>query len=191
MKKIIALALAALIVCALPVMALAVDSPAAQEVVKIVVQKGKNDVSENQTVEVVRGTGTITVTADPTQGTFREWMIYKVEDDAATGAAIGELTAAAKYTKAVEGTDYEIVSGTLTTSPLTVKPLTDIVITGNYNKTVTTTDGKTQEVKMITDPQTGEAKETSPKTGANTAILVVIAVLALAGAGVATKKVLA
>lgn len=176
MKKFIALALAALIVCALPVMALAVDSPAAQEMVKVVIQKATAD-GGNQTVEIVRGTGTITVTADPTQGTFREWMIYKVEDDAATGAAIGDVTAAAKYTKAVQGTDYEIVSGTLTTSPLTVRPLTDIVITGNYDK-------------KITDPQTGEMKDTAPQTG-YTVLFAVIAVLALAGAGFATKKVLA
>ena len=191
MKKFIALALVALIVCALPVMALAADSPAAEEMVKVVIQKGTTD-SQKQTNDVVRGRGTITVTADPTQGTFREWIIYKVTDDAATGAAIADVTAATKYTKAVEGTDYEVVSGTLTTSPLTVRPLTDIVITGNYNKTVTnTTTGKTEVVKMITDPQTGAVTETSPKTGVNTAILVVIAVLALAGAGVATKKVLA
>ena len=178
MKKFIALALAALIVCALPVMALAVDSPAATEMTKIVVQKATIQGVENTTVEVARGTGTITVVADPTQGIFREWMVYKVEDDAATGAAIGDVTAATKYTKAVQGTDYEIVSGTLTTSPLTVRPLTDIVITGNYDK-------------KITDPQTGEMKETAPKTGANAVVFAVVAVLALAGAGIATKKVLA
>lgn len=177
MKKFIALALASLIVCALPVMALAVDSPVAPEKIKIVVQRGTIEGNTTNTVEVSSGTGTITVVADPTKGTFREWMVYKVEDDSATGAAIGDVTAAVKYTKAVQGTDYEIVSGSLTTSPMTVRPMTDIVITGNYDKT-------------ITDPQTGEAKDTAPKTG-YTAIFAVIAVLALVGAGVATKKVLA
>lgn len=178
MKKFIALALAALIVCALPVMALAADSPAAEETIKVTIQKATADGASNKTVEVVRGQGTITVVADPTQGTFREWTIFKVETTNAQSGAIGTLTAETKYSVAKEGTDYTIVDGTLKTSPLTVKPLTDIVICGNYDS-------------KITDPQTGEAKENAPKTGANTVAMVVIAVLALAGAGVATKKVLA
>ena len=178
MKKLIALALAALIVCALPVMAMAepTPSPEAPNLVHINIRKGTIQGSTNNAA-TTDGQGNITVVADPTLGKFNNWTIFKVVDGQAQQAAIG-TTAETKYVAAVEGVDYVIVSGTLTTTTLTVRPLTDLVICGNY-------DGK------ITDPKTGESGSTAPKTGANTAVLIVVAALALAGAGYATKKGLA
>ena len=178
MKKLIALALAALIVCSLTVTAFAkIDSPVAPSQLTIAVKKGNIEGTAAKEVTLTTGQGnTITVTADNTYGTFNKWMIYKAKDTAQ--AAIGD-TAAVQYVEAVAGTDYTIVSGSLTATTLTLTPATDLVITANYN-------GK------ITDPQPGEdSGSTAPKTGADVAILIAIAALALAGAGFATKKVLA
>ena len=176
MKRLIALALAALIVCSLTVTAFAAGSPVAPKVINTTIQKGTINGATNNAA-TTDGNGTITVVADPTLGTFNNWTVFKVVDGTQQ-AAIGD-TAEIKYVTAVEGTDYVIVAGSLTSSTMTVRPLTDLVICGNYN-------GK------VTDPKTGEdSGSTAPKTGADVAILLAVAALALAGAGFATKKVLA
>ena len=70
------------------------------------------------------------------------------------------------YVEAIEGIHYTIASGSLTSDVLTIVPLGDVVICGNYN-------GKT----------------TSPKTGDYSVYFALIALLSLAGVAVASKKV--
>ena len=173
MKKILALLLAALIVCALPVVAMAAKNPSSEKVFQVTVQKGAVDGQTADKSQVtVAENGAITMKAVESAGKFNSWKVYKAVD--ATAAAAANV----KYVEATANVDYVIVSGSLTESTITIKPLTDIVVCGNY-------DGK------ITDPQTGNASSVSDKTGYNFALLAVVCVLAVAGAGVAAKKAIA
>lgn len=185
MKKLLALVLAVLVVCAVPAMAFAADSPGGKKIYNVTVQKASIDGTDKTQTTVDDG-GNITVKVDASVGTFNNWKIYKVSTttaDAGVAAeaavlTVGDLTAATKYVEAVEGTDYTIVSGSLKSTTVTVKPLTDIVICANYNN-------------MLTDPQTGSMNEKAPQTGVNVALLVFVCALSLAGVGVAVKKVVA
>ncbi len=167
MKKLIALVIAVLVICAVPAMAFAADSPSGEKVYNVTVQKADIDGTDKTQVTVDEG-GNIVVKADATVGTFNSWKIYKLEG---TGTS-------AKYVEAVAGTDYTVVTGTMKDASLTVKPLTDIVICANYDD-------------KLTDPKTGDMSEEAPKTGANIALLVFVCTLSLAGAGVAAKKIAA
>lgn len=167
MKKLIALVIAVLVICAVPAMAFAADSPNAEKVYNVTVQKADID-GTDKTQTTVKENGNVVVKADTAVGTFNSWKIYKLEG---TGAS-------AKYVEAVAGTDYTVVTGTLKDASLTVKPLTDIVICANYNN-------------KLTDPKTGDMSEEAPKTGASVALLAFVCTLSLAGAGVAAKKIAA
>ncbi len=177
MKKIIALILAAMIVCALPAMAFAADSPSGAKTFSITVQKADVEGTDKTQITVNEG-GTVTAKVDKEVGTFNNWKIYKVVDSGASQLTVGELSAAAKYVEAVANTDYVLVTGTLKDTTITVKPLTDIVICANYNN-------------KITDPMTGNMTQNAPQTGSNVALLVFIGAVALAGVAVVTKKVVA
>jgi hypothetical protein len=99
----------------------------------------------------------LTVSPNPKFGTFNNWSVYlsvKGED--------GKQT----FVEAIEGVHYTIANGSLTSDILTVIPLADIVICGNYN-------GKT----------------TSPKTADYSAYFALIAIISLAGIAVTSKKV--
>lgn len=167
MKKLIALVIAVLVICAVPAMAFAANSPSGEKVINVSVQKADIDGSDKTQVTVKEG-GSVSVKTDASVGTFNNWKIYKVTG---TGTA-------AKYVEAVAGTDYTVVTGTLKDAALTVKPLTDIVICANYNN-------------KLTDPKTGDMSEEAPKTGASVALLAFVCTLSLAGAGVAAKKIAA
>lgn len=157
MKKVFAVILAVVLVMSLSVTAFAaVQSPEGVSLHKVYVINGSG--AKTETIEVAIGES-VTVTADPSKGTFDKWIVYKADG-----------------TPAVEGKDYTLVSGTMTSSSLTLIPLTNLIITGNYN-------GKDTQIELGTD------EPFSPQTGDTTVMLLVsVMALALAGAGVAKKQ---
>ena len=157
MKKVFAVVLAVILVMSLSVTAFAaVQSPQGVSVYKVYVINGSG--AKTQVTEVTVGES-ITLTADPEMGKFDKWMIYKMD---------GSL--------AVEGEDYTIVSGSLTTETITLIPLANIIITGNYNGKITKFD--------ITNDE-----PVSPQTGDTSVVMLgAMMVLALAGAVVVKKQ---
>lgn len=157
MKKVFAVMLAVVLVMSLSVTAFAaVSSPEGVSYYKVYIINGDGADTEIQKVAVGES---VTLTADPKMGEFNKWMVYKADG-----------------TTAVEGEDYEIVSGTMTSSPLTLIPLANIIITGNYN-------GKITHFEITND------EPTSPQTGDTIVYaLGAVMVLALAGATVAKKQ---
>lgn len=157
MKKVFAILLAAMLVMSLSVTAFAVGaSPEGVSYHKIYIINGSGADTHTQKVSIGEK---VTLIADPKQGDFDEWKIFKADG-----------------TPAVEGKDYTIVSGSLTSSPLVIIPMTNLIITGNYNGVNTEFDINNGEV---TSPQTSD-----------TAVYVLcsVMVLALAGAVVAKKQ---
>lgn len=157
MKKVCAVILAVVLVMSLSVTAFAaVASPEGVSYYKVYIINGQG--AETIITEVEVGES-ITLTADPKMGKFDKWMIYKPDG-----------------TPAVEGVDYKILSGSLTTSPCTIIPLANIIITGNYNGKITT-------FKIFND------EPTSPQTGDVVVYaLGAVMMLSLAGATVAKKQ---
>lgn len=140
MKKVITLAVALLLVSVLSVTAFAAPSITVPDYEEF----------DGGVVEIVKDANTdeVTYTADPDKGyEFVEWII--------TG---------------VEGVDYEIVSGSIDGSPITIRPLTDkFSIEPDFSKI----------------GGSGSGSDTSPKNGDFAAT----AVLAVAALGLlATKK---
>ncbi len=193
MKKIIALVLSIVLVCCFSVTAFAADSPVAGSKETVIIRKavatGEDGADMKADVEyAVKDGAVITVKADETKyGKFDSWSIYK--DTAAEGTAApaksGIMTlsvlnlATATAPAAVEGTDYEIISGSLTSKELTVKINSDVIICGNY-------DG------VITDPNVDGNKDdssSSPTTGDMTAFYAIAVILSLAVFAFSVKKV--
>lgn len=115
------------------------------------------------------GQTTITYTKTPTEPgyQFDGWTITK-EDG----------------TTAVKDTDYELVSGTLMSDTIVIKPLNDLKVTENYSKiaettVVTTTKAPGPEDNGPTSPDTG---------GSNLPALAAVALLAMTAAFVAKKR---
>ncbi len=190
MKKIIALVLSIVLVCCFSVTAFAASSPVAGEKYSVMIRKavGNDPISKPDIEYTVEKDTLITVKADEAKyGKFDSWSIYK--DTAAEGTAApaksGIMTlsvlnlATATAPAAVEGTDYEIVSGSLTAKELTVKVNNDVIICGNYG-------GK------ITDPAVNSNSDNSanaPQTGDMTAVYMAVIVLAVVAFGFGVKKV--
>lgn len=193
MKKIIALVLSVVMLCCFSVTAFAADSPTATEKVVITIRKadvtnptGKEDVEYT----FDKGT-TITVKADEeAYGTFKNWSVYKVtasvegvsapvNSGVITLSAVKNLAATKKAEAAVAGTDYEIVSGSLTAKEMTVKANTTLIICGNYGN-------------VVTDPLSASNADDSasaPATNDITAVYAVIVMLAVVAFGFGVKKV--
>ena len=157
MKKVFAILLAAVLVMALSVTAFAAgSSPEGVSYYKVHIIDGNG--SKTQTEKIPVGEE-ITLKADPDKGDFDEWKIFKADGSVA-----------------VPGKDYEIVSGSLTKSPLVIIPMANLIITANY-------DGKETDFEIdngeVTSPQTGDVAVYA---------LCSVMVLALAGAVVAKKQ---
>lgn len=157
MKKVFAILLAAVLVMALSVTAFAAGvSPEGVSYYKVHIIDGNGSKTQVEKVPVGED---ITLEADPDKGDFDEWKIYKADG-----------------TAAVEGEDYEIVSGSLTSSSITILPKANLIITANY-------DGEETDFEIdngeVTSPQTGDVAVYA---------LCSVMVLALAGAAVAKKQ---
>ncbi len=189
MKKIIALVLCAVFVCALSVGVSAEKSPVADKVYSVttVIPEENADITDNvkpATTKVNDG-GTITLTAPATvksddgETKFTGFKIYKKA--AATGTAAaneGVVTPLANgLVEAVKGTDYDIVKGSLTDTTVEIKPYTDLVVVANYKD-------------VVIDPTTGvvTVQPESPATGSATAICFAIVGLAAAAVTFGAKK---
>ena len=157
MKKIFAIVLAVVLVMSLSVSVFAAgSSPEGVSYYKVHIIDGNG--AKTQTEKVPVGEE-ITLKADPDKGDFDEWKIFKAD---------GSI--------AVEGKDYEVVSGSLTKSPLVIIPMANLIITANY-------DGEETDFEIdngeVTSPQTGDVAVYA---------LCSVMVLALAGAAVAKKQ---
>lgn len=144
MKKIFAVILCVMVMFSISVPAFAdnIKSPVGEEFHEVTVRNGigVEGVTVPDVATQVKDGEKVTVKPDPEKGDFDNWTIYIDYDNS----------------KAVEGRDYIIVSGSLTGENLTIIPKTDLIICGNY-------DGK------ITDPNTGDQKDPdAPQTGSYT-----------------------
>ncbi len=157
MKKVFAVILAVVLVMSLSVTAFAaVLSPEGVSLYKVYVINGNG--AKTQVTEVAIG-DSISLSADPAMGTFNKWLVYKMDG-----------------TAAVEGEDYTIAEGSLTSSTITIIPMANIIITGNY-------DGKDTEFDITNN------EPVSPQTGDTSVVMLgAMMVLALAGAVVAKKQ---
>ena len=155
MKKVFAMILAIALVMSLGMSVAAAVSPEGVSYYKVYVIDGQG--AETKVNKVPVGE-TITITSTG-KGDFDLWMVYKLDG-----------------TPAKEGVDYIIVSGVMEGSPITIKPLANIIITGNY-------DGIKTKFEITND------EPNSPQTGDNTVIVLsAVMMLALAGAVVAKKQ---
>jgi len=157
MKKVFAILLAAVLVMALSVTAFAAGvSPEGVSYYKVYIIDGNGSKTQVEKVPVGED---ITPEAVPNKGDFAAWKIYKADGSVA-----------------VEGEDYEIVSGSLTSSSITILPKANLIITANY-------DGEETDFEIdngeVTSPQTGDVAVYA---------LCSVMVLALAGAAVAKKQ---
>lgn len=192
MKKLIALVLSVVMICCFSVTAFAADSPTATEKVTVTVRKADvvdptGKVDTEYTFD--KGT-TITVKADSKYGTFNSWSIYKVEASVegvsapvASGiitlSAVKNLAATTKTVDAVAGTDYEIVKGSLTSTEMTVKLNTSVIVCGNYDN-------------VKTDPNVASGADNSdsaPETSDMTVVYAMLVALAVVAFGFGVKKV--
>lgn len=157
MKKVFAVILAIALVMSLSLsISAAVSSPGGVSYYKVYVIDGPG--ADTEVTKVPVG-DQVTITSDPDNGDFDKWMFYKADG-----------------TPAVEGKDYTFVSGTATSETITIIPLANIIITGNYNGVIT-------KVEITND------EPHSPQTGDNTVYaLSAVMVVALAGAVVAKKQ---
>ena len=185
MKKIIALVLSIVMICGLSVSVMAADSPSATEKVTITVRKADVvDPAGKVDTEYTFDAGTtITVKANAKYGTFNSWSVYKETADAPTTGmvtlSVVKNLAAAKTVDAVEGTDYEIIKGSLTTSEMTIKLNTAVIVCGNYDN-------------VKTDPNASSNADGSadaPATGDMTIAYVMVIMLAVLTFGFGVKKV--
>ncbi len=154
MKKLLAVLFCVVILATcMAVPAFAADSPGAKPVYKVEVESFSSGSSTSNVTTVVEG-DTVKLTVDAnSKHTFTGWVI-----------------------EGVEGVDYEIVSGSLTSETIVIRPLTDLKIEEAYDVPGSAGEGTTND------------SDKAPETG-NSALA--LAVLAVAGAFVvmvSTKK---
>ena len=186
MKKVLTVVLCICIALTLSISAMAEASPEN----KVIIRKATGTKQDGSSVAVdtwaeIAEDNTITVVADPKYGTFNSWSIYVVSE--VTGTAAGtsngfgtanlvELATKETATAAKEGVDYTIVSGTLTTTTLTVRPISRIAICGNYSNTITDPLSSSSTPGSATAPVTGETNNLNK--------IMVVSVVMLAAAAV-------
>ena len=117
MKKVFALLLAVVLVMSFSMAVSAANSPEGVSYYKVYIIVGPG--ADTDVTKVAIGEE-VTVTADPDYGTFDKWMFYTMDGD-----------------EAIEGIDYTLVSGVATDETITFIPLTNIIVTGNYNGKIT------------------------------------------------------
>ena len=192
MKKIVALVLSLIMICCLSVTAFAADSPTATEKVTVTVRKAMFvDPTGKEDGEYTLSAGTtLTVKADSKYGKFNSWSVYKAEatvegvsapvsSGIITLSAVKNLATATKFVEATAGTDYEIVKGSLTSSEMTIKLNTSVVVCANYDNV------KTDPTAM----SNADGSANAPQTSDMTVVYAVIAILGLAGFTFIIKKV--
>lgn len=169
MKKVLALLISIAMICCFSVTAFATESPVANEKITITLRKAFSEgtVSKNDVDYTVDKYFNVTVKSDSKYGKFDSWSIYKVESSVENTSIASEsgvitlnsvvnLAATTKVTEAVAGTDYEIVKGSLTSSELTVKVNTSVIICGNYDNVKTDPISNSNSDNSASAPQTGD-----------------------------------
>lgn len=193
MKKIIALVLSVVMICCFSVTAFAAESPTATEKITVTVRKADitNPVGDVDVKYTHDKGATITVKADSKYGEFNSWSIYKVEASvegtAVAGGEAGLITLSAvknlattsKVVKAVEGTDYDVVKGSLTSSELVIEAHTSLIICGNYDNKITDPN----DTSIIDD------SDDSDPTGDTAVYYIAIVILAAAAFAFGVKKI--
>ncbi len=192
MKKIVALIMAIILVCCCSVTAFAAESPVATEKVTVTLRKASSVApTEKYDVEYTVDNGAvITVKANEAYGTFNSWSIYKVDatvegtssntsDSGIVTLSVLNLATTTKTSDAVAGTDYEIVSGSLTSKEMIVKVKTSVIICGNYNN-------------VKTDPlsnSNADDSDSAPQTNDLTVVYAAVIMLASMAFAFGVKKV--
>lgn len=164
MKKILTVVLCICVALTLTVSAMALSSPEN----KVIIREGTGTQEDGTTIPedtfaAVSDDHSITVTAnEKVYGKFDKWTIFVVKQTGGTGAV--------EYTAAKEGVDYTIVSGSLTTGTLVIKPISQIAVCGNYA-------GKT------TDPAKSSSSSSTAKSPKHGDVNVMYAVVVMLAAG--------
>ena len=154
MKKLLIPLLVLAMICSLSLCAFAesVQSPTAPVVYEVVVNQPDKNVGSVSRIDNADGTITFTVSAED-EATFTKWVL--------------------------EG-DYEIVSGSLTSKTITIRPKADNV------KVDTVFNGEETTTAATSGDSNGSA--TSPETGAPVAAVAVVLATAMGAAFVAKKQ---
>ena len=168
MKKIIAVIVCIAVLCTLSVAAFAA-SPSGTPMINVIIRKadgleGVTKVDEKTALEMTDNGVIVRIKTNSIYGNFNNWRIYK-PDSSAQG-----------YSAAVEGTDYRIIEGSLTSVALKVNVFSDVIICGNYNGT-------------ITDPLSASSQGSAPLTADMSVVCAAIVMLAAAGMVMSAKKV--
>ena len=122
MKRLTALILAILVIIAVPVMASAANSPSGTETVKI--DAKPSNTAQGSVEKTVNADGSVKLVATPAKGyTFKNWTIT-----AAATTAQAPVNDAQVATNAADTANYTIVSGSLTSATLVIKPNVDLVV---------------------------------------------------------------
>lgn len=161
MKKLLIPLLVLAMICSLSLCAFAesVQSPTAPVVYEVVVNQPDKNVGSVNRVDNADGTITFTVSAED-EATFTKWVL--------------------------EG-DYEIVSGSLTSKTITIRPKADNVkVNTVFNGEETTTAAADTTTAATSGDSNGSA--TSPETGAPVAAVAVVLATAMGAAFVAKKQ---
>ncbi len=181
MKKVFTILLSLLLLASLTVPVFAQASPEGDELYKVVFVKNAED--KTGYVYNVKEGGTLEFKADPNEGKFDGWNIYKMDGTPATvnvdytvvrTASLAESDVLGAYIPA-DGETRVLGSYMLTAEVIELKPLNNLIITANYNG-------------IITEPVLSTGEDTAPETGDATIVtLALVALVALCGAAVAKK----
>ena len=164
MKKLIAIVLSIVMIFALSVTAFAADSPTATSKITITIRKALvADQEYKADVEyTVDGEKVFVFKADTKYGKFDNWTFYSEDGKALT-----------------EGTDYEIVAGSLNASEISIKFKKSVVVCANYDNV------KTDPAL----PSSGDGSANAPQTGDATATYAVVIMLGIVAFAFGAKKV--